>query len=412
MTKLRLHGGIKLIDVQAKSETYKIMWLMQLITDPNLMIHRAVMTKLIGKQKGGLEGHELYFTYNQYSRLILKIPHSTFYKEAIQSITKLNVQKRIERLECEKVFYNPIFRDNNFKTIPITPICERNKIYTYGDISTEYVKQHFGQPHSKHVANIHRRITITNLRGKSENTLYLTESMKRIPFHLVTHKQIYNEIIQLGYKEHHSKKKWEEKFHSTHIVWPTVWESLNNPVATEDTKSLIWEQLHLNDYQTYSYNKWHNTQQNCPLCLQLPQTKFHLTLQCKMTTILWKDLEYHLRMIHPVPVSDEEKVFGLHGHKPGIILRNWLTFLLRRCISEYEHIAYYNKKGLKNENDIKHLYNQTVYLEVWEKYNVLSNLKRDEYFKRIFAVNDHLIEWNNGRWNIITDLLDVTHPPT
>ena len=330
MTKLRLDGGIKLTNLQTKSETLqttfssvvKIKWLMELTTTPHLHTHLSIMTSLIGTQKGGLRGCELFFTNSQYSKKILKLTHSSFYSEAVQAITKIQVQKRIENLEDEKVFYNPIFKDSDFKTIPITLTCERNGIYTYGQVSSEYVKQQNGAPHNKHIANIHSRIVHTNLIGKSQNTMYNTQSQNDIPFKNVTHKDIYCELIRLNYKEHHSKKKWEEKFINTDIIWPTVWVSVNNPISTEDTKTIIWEQIHLNDYNTYSYNKWHKTQQECPLCLQIPQSKFHLTLECHISTKLWEDLEFHLRQIHPAPITNTEKVFGLHGNTPNVILRN------------------------------------------------------------------------------------------
>ena len=206
----------------------------------------------------------------------------------------------------------------------------------------------------------------------------------------------------LGYKKHHCTDKWEEKFSSVDINWDNVWISLNNPITTEDTKTIIWEQIHLNDYNTYSYNKWHKTQQKCPLCLHIPLSKFHLTIQCEMVTRLWKDLEFHLCKIHPAPVTDSEKVFGLPETTPSAILRNWMTFLLRRCIVEHESIAYYNQKGLRNENDIKISYNQLVKTEVWLKYNIFSKHGRLEYFERLFAVNNHLIEWNNEQWEILT----------
>ena len=232
--------------------------------------------------------------------------------------------------------------------------------------------------------------------------MYNTQSQELIPFQNVTHKDIYTELITLEYKEHHSKKKWEEKFTTIDIMWPNVWASVNNPISTEDTKTLIWEQIHLNDYNTYSYNKWHNTQQKCPLCFQMPQSKFHLTLECLMTSKLWKDLEIHLCKIHPTPVKDTEKVFGIQGCTSNVILRNWLTFLLRQCIAEHENIAYYNQKGLGNEIKIKNSFNQMVKTEVWAKYNIYLNLGREEYFKKVFAVNDHLIECNNGQWEILT----------
>ena len=92
-----------------------------------------------------------------------------------------------------------------------------------------------------------------------------------------------------------------------------------------------------------------NTQDKCPFCQQIPSTKFHTTLECEMTNRLWNDLQHHLLRIHPNPINNLEKCFGIHGNTPNVILRNYLTFLLRKCIADHESIAYYNKKGLTNE---------------------------------------------------------------
>ena len=54
-------------------------------------------------------------------------------------------------------------------------------------------------------------------------------------------------------------------------------------MASEDARTVVWEQIHLNDYCTYSYNKWKNTQEKCPFCLNIPTSKFHLTLECEIT---------------------------------------------------------------------------------------------------------------------------------
>ena len=143
--------------------------------------------------------------------------------------------------------------------------------------------------------------------------MYNSNLQKDFPFENVTHKEIYCELIRLGYKEHHSKKKWEEKFLQVQIHWPTVWKTLNNPVTSEETRSKIWQQIHLNDYNTFSYNKWHNNQQKCPFCFQMPKTFSHLTIECQITLNLWTELEPHLLAIHPVPVTNIEKVFGIQG---------------------------------------------------------------------------------------------------
>ena len=84
-------------------------------------------------------------------------------------------------------------------------------------------------------------------------------------------------------------------------------------------------------------------------------------------------------------------MFGLLGHTPGIILRNWITFLLRHCIVEQESIAYHNKKGLLNYQYIRVKFNERVKTEVMRKYRTYANLSRIEFFEKKNACNDYLL---------------------
>ena len=240
--------------------------------------------------------------------------------------------------------------------------------------------------------------------GKKQNTIFITELQALVSFLAVTCKDIYGELIQRNYSDHHSVQKWEDRFSQTDIDWPMVWKALNNPVATENAKSVVWEQIHLNDYCTYSYNKWHNKQDLCPLCLTTP-TKFHLTLECETTNKLWQDLEPHLRRISRAYVSDTEKVFGIEGDSPNSILRNWITFLLRECIVEQERLAYHNQKGKDNIRDIKINFNNKIKAELHRKYLIYQHLGRLDYFEKIFAVNDYLIAWESDWWQVLTIFL-------
>ena len=401
LKKLRSNGGIKLIDIQTKIETYRSKWLIELAHNQDLVSHKAVMTSLIGIQKGGLQGTDLLFVNNYYTKKLLNTPHSSFYGEAITAISKLNLNKQITDLREEKIFYNPIFLNNNLKTIPIPKRCERDEIFTYGEVIDEYTKQTNGEPYKAFVANIFPKIRHTNIAGKSANTIFITELQALLSFKAVTHKDIYGELISKNSTEHHSVQKWEDKFPQVDLDWRKVWATVNNPVVNEDTKTVIWEQIHLNDYCTYSYNKWHKEQDPCPLCLNVP-TKFHLTLECDTTNKLWQDLEPHLRQISEPYVTDTEKIFGLEGLSPNTILRNWLTFNLRQCIVEQESIAYHNKKGKENIHDIKTKFNHKIKSDLMEKYYIYKNLGRLHYFKKIFAANDYLLTWKNNWWQVLT----------
>lgn len=401
MKKLRSHGGIKLIDIQSKIDAYRSMWLISLTQNDNLRSHMAVMTSLVGVQKGGLQGADLLFVNQFYCRRLLRVDHSKFYEEAFNATSKLCLNKQISDLRNEKVFYNPIFRDRNLKTIPVPKRCERAGIFTYGEILDEYTKQSYGLPHTAFAANIFPKIVFTDIVGKVTNNLFITELQALVSFGAVTCKDLYGEIIRTKYTEHHSVLKWETRLADTNIDWGKVWASVCNPVATEKTKTVIWEQIHLNDYCTYSYNKWHNEQALCPLCLTVPG-KFHLTLECDVTNLLWQDLEPHLRKISRGYVDDYEKIFGIEGHSPNTILRNWLTFLLRECIVDQESIAYHNNRGVENIWDIKIKFNDRVKAELMQKYRIYQSLDRLNIWEKIFAVNDYLVTWENNWWQVLT----------
>ena len=138
-----------------------------MVHNSDLSAHVAVMTSLIGIQKGGLTGVDLLFVNQYYSKKLLKVTHSSFYEEAIRSTTKLTLHKRISDLSHEKMFYNPIFLGRNLKTIPIPRRCEREGIFTYGEVVDEYAKLINGQDHKAYVANIFPKIAHTDLLGKS-----------------------------------------------------------------------------------------------------------------------------------------------------------------------------------------------------------------------------------------------------
>ena len=84
---------------------------------------------------------DLIYVNEYYTKRLLKIPFSQFYIEAIRSTAKLTLNKRIDDLSKEKVFYNPMFRNRNLKTIPIPKRCERHGIFTYGEVVDEITKQ-------------------------------------------------------------------------------------------------------------------------------------------------------------------------------------------------------------------------------------------------------------------------------
>ena len=104
-----------------------------------------------------------------------------------------------------------MFRNRNLITLSIPRRCEREGIYTYGELVEEYTKQCLRLPHKKYVANIFPKMTFCDIHGKAQNTIFLSRVQARIALPFVTHKDLYNEIIQHGYSAHHSMEKWELK---------------------------------------------------------------------------------------------------------------------------------------------------------------------------------------------------------
>ena len=399
-TKTRTDGGAKLIDIESKAQASKIKWLMELTTAPELQTHVIIITQLLGTQRGGLKGIDLFFITKHYFTTILKVT-SDFYKAAIKAITTLQVKKKIINIEDEKVFYNPTFTTAKHEVIRINKISEEMEMYTYGQIKREHEKRQNKIPYQTNIATKYDQIKYINQDNRTENIMRTVSTELDIPLQNVTQKQIYYELILPKYRNHPYETEWVTHF-KTPIEWKKVWESVHNPLSTEQTKSTIWEQIHLNYYTTYSYNKWHKKQDQCPLCESLPQNKFHNILTCSTVTQIWHQLEPHLLQIHPSPVTEEEKAFGLVGKTPGVILRNWMTYLLRETILEQESIAYHNKKGKTNENDIKIKYNEKIRTQIWQHYNIAKNLGRIDFIKNNFAVNNHLITWEEEQWQVLT----------
>ena len=139
---------------------------------------------------------------------------------------------------------------------------------------------------------------------------------------------------------------------------------MHNYLSSNKTRTAIWEQLHLNFYTQYSYNKWHSTSDLCPLCHEIPDDIYHIMLHCQFTNTIWADLQPKLRRFHSRSINDEEKALGLVNVRssPGILLRNWVTFKVREQIMNFEKNAYHS--GLPSIDSFKAQFNQSMADEV------------------------------------------------
>ena len=109
---------------------------------------------------------------------------------------------------------------------------------------------------------------------------------------------------------HHLQVKWFEKL-CTPIPWDHVWNAVHNVLNTNQTKETICEQIHLNYYTQYSYNKCFKKNEKCRLCDKIPESIFHIILQCEFTNKLWKEIDPLLKELHADFFNDKEKAFGL-----------------------------------------------------------------------------------------------------
>ncbi len=337
MEKERGFGGIKLINTQLKAATPKIHWLMRLVTDKNLHMHLKIFSLLIGEQKGGLVANDVLFAEQSYIKNHLKCS-SSFYIEALLGMSKLDTWKHVPDIHKEHLYYNRIFSvtdddDENIEEKTIKPF-QGNKqlctIRTYGDILT--AETTFLPP--KLNAVIKKKIeSIKYIRPNVADNEIRGYDSTSVLFQHVTQKYIYTELIHQKSTDHIYQYKWLENEDIPAIDWDKVWEFVHQQYFTEEMKSTIWEQIHLNFYTAYNYNKWHNSLNPCPFCRKIPEDVFHILLHCTFATYIWDKIENTLMKILPVPLSSEEKAFGiqprLKRETNACTLRNWITFSLR-----------------------------------------------------------------------------------
>ena len=349
MEKLREFGGIKLINVALKAQTPKVHWLMRLAAEDNLSIHKSVFNALVGSQPGNLTGDDLIFAEQSFLRR-LTIP-SSFYKEALIGISNLNTYKHYDSLENEHVFYNPIFTrsvDDDIHDYTIQSFRGNallSTIRTYGDLIQAESK--LTSPRLQ--AAVRKKLdSIHNIRDSVDrhHTLSLVDG-KEYPFESVTQKIIYSELIYAQSRDHGYETKWVSERPTLGLIdWGEVWATVQNNFHTEDIKSTVWEQIHLNFYTTYNYNKWHNTLQPCSLCRKIPQDIFHIIFDCPFIKVMWKRMERVLIRILPRSSSLYERAFGIYPRNEktrcAVTLRNWLTFFLRHMVMKEEKIAYHS----------------------------------------------------------------------
>ena len=387
LQKLKVDGGLKLVNIKLKSEASKIKWLMSLCVNPDLSLHKALMERLLDTQRGRIHGINLFFTNTSFATRILRTT-AKYYKEAIKAINGLDVKKQIVDIREENIFFNKTFLDANDKVLIPNQYCMNNDIYTYGQLQDEVDLRSIGERYKRNVTAVFDKIKTCD--GGNRDDFVLEAVSSTVPFLQVTQKLIYETLLKTHvYKDHHSSAKWVMELDQPILgpTWEKMWNSIHNPLSSNNTKSAIWAQVHLNDYTTATFNKMFSDNDTCPLCTNTCPNRFHIILYCQTVVDLWTALEPFLKKVHPGSITKEEMAFGIIGSTPPVLLRNFLTFLLRECIRSFENQAFYYNLGGANAIHIQYTFNARVKREVMNAYQLYKSLNRIDYFFKSFDPN-------------------------
>ena len=414
MEKVRPEGGIKLINLALKSQTPKVHWLIRILSDESLKVQLHLFNSLIGVQSGQLTGQDIIFAENSYVKRNLRTENS-FYKEALDGITKLIRGRHYLDVNDLNVFFNPIFTstvEDEVHEQTIKPFRGNrilSAIKSYGDLLAAEVNVQC--PNLK--AAVRKKIeSIDNIKETTtQNLIYSLKGAKEYTFaptyKQVTQKIIYEELILNQSGEHTYKTKWidgiEEGRLPDLLDWDKVWESVHKQFYTEKVKSTIWEQIHLNFYTTYSYNKWHKSLLPCPLCNKIPEDIFHVILDCRFTKVMWKRIEKVLLKILPIPITLSEKALGLQPRRKketeATILRNWITFSLRQLIIQEERKAYHiTDYHLQSVERFFCKYNYATQEEIRIKKLQYDFRGLSHKFEKIVTINNAIVSINAGEY--------------
>ena len=186
MWKVKPNGGMKLINIQTKSETCKAKWLIEMVLKPELKTNLNIFSELVGKQIGDIGGRDIIFLQKAYFQNQLKI-NSKFYKEALLSMTNFEITKGIkdvQQWDREHLFYNPLFTRENGKILSLTKYCEKKKIYKLEQLLEEKVKERRKHPFDKVLTNMLGKI-LCNTSVRKEDIL-VTNKGKEIKFTQIT----------------------------------------------------------------------------------------------------------------------------------------------------------------------------------------------------------------------------------
>ena len=127
MWKLNRYGGIKLINLEVKSQSAQAKWMIQLASDENFRLNLDIFSRLMGPQKGNITGKDIIFLQRSYHQRILK-SNSVFYRNCLLAVATLDIKKGIDNIDSwdkEHLFYNPVFLTADGHTFPLQTIARK-----------------------------------------------------------------------------------------------------------------------------------------------------------------------------------------------------------------------------------------------------------------------------------------------
>ena len=403
MWKIKRNGGLKLINLAIKSATAKAKWITEIVTNEDLVLNLNIFERLLGTFAGNIRGKDLVFLEKSYLMRHLT-GTSPFYREGLLSLSRFQIKKGITTLndwDKEHIFYNPLFTRTDGKTLKLDPYCKARKIFRYEQIIEEKRKQLARSPFDKRLVKILDSILVDT--DVSKKDIFIPVYEKELDLKEVTQKILYEEtLLVLNSQDHHSQGTLIEKL-QIGFDWKHVWDSVHNILSSNETKTVIWQELHLNFYTQYSYNQWHKKMDVCPLCLKVPRDIFHIMLDCDLVNDIWQGIQPLLVRLYPIPVSNSEKVLGIVKNKQstGTLLRNWLTFLLRKVVLDEEKTSFY-KKSAPTIYDILGKFEKSLHDEIRRLERQHRHENRIDNFQKLIGFKDVLCtRKTNGNFEYI-----------
>ena len=281
------------------------------------------------------------------------------------------------------------------KTLKETKYFYNNKIFKLGQLLDEKSKEVRNVPFDKNSVTLINNISLdigTMDYGIIKDHMVFLGNTKIVKMSQISQKELYEDAILCKSKDHSHQAKWFTKLNIV-ILWEEVWNALYNFLVSNETRTAIWEQLHLNFYTQYSYNKWHKASDLCPLCEKMPESIFHIILHCDFVNTVWAHLQPILTQLNTKALDDPEKALGIVQIKstPGISLRNWLGYKIREQILLFERRAYRQSK-VPSLDMFKAKFNQMIATEVKHLMYRLKNEGKLDKFEEVVAFKEIICE--------------------